>query len=338
MRCCPECFRDNEVKALFRGIKTTNDCDYCGRKAMPTLETVELEETFKPLLNIYEVNKTSAILLSEKIQLDWNIFNLTDDIIQKFFKDIFPHATIGTPDILVRGVINKGELSGSSSLLLSQWNSFKDEIKNHNRFFVKNSIDFDFIEEIIIDLAHEYHAGKTQFFRGRISTNKGWDMKDLNKPPADKSSAGRANPVGIPYLYVSLDEETTLYETRATYLDFVTIGTFELVEDIKIVRFRSIHEMSPFVMNNLEKYSEYQGFLVQLEKELSEPLRRYDSELDYLPTQYLCEFVKSQGYDGVEYGSAMNKGGINLAIFNDNKLKCVSKKVIEIKNIIIDYC
>jgi hypothetical protein len=96
--------------------------------------------------------------------------------------------------------------------------------------------------------------------------------------------------------------------------------------------------MSPFVMNNLEKYSEYQGFLVQLEKELSEPLRRYDSELDYLPTQYLCEFVKSQGYDGVEYGSAMNKGGINLAIFNDNKLKCVSKKVIEIKNIIIDYC
>ena len=66
---------------------------------------------------------------------------------------------------------------------------------------------------------------------------------------------------------------------------------------------------------------------------MAQPLRRFDSELDYLPTQYICEYIKFIGFDGVEYGSAMNKGGINIAIFDDSKFECVDLEVVEIKKI-----
>ena len=77
----------------------------------------------------------------------------------------------------------------------------------------------------------------------------------------------------------------------------------------------------------------YKNFLFELEKEQSKPLRRFDSELDYIPSQHICEFIKSNGYGGVEYGSSLNKNGVNLAIFDDSKLQCIDTKVVEIKSI-----
>ena len=73
-----------------------------------------------------------------------------------------------------------------------------------------------------------------------------------------------------------------------------------------------------------------------LETELSKPLRRLDNELDYLPTQYLCEYIKHLGYDGVEYGSSLHENGINLVIFDETKLECITTKVHEISKINIE--
>ncbi len=52
---------------------------------------------------------------------------------------------------------------------------------------------------------------------------------------------------------------------------------------------------------------------------------------------YICEFIKKLGYDGIEYGSAMKEGGVNLAFFDDSKLSCVETSVIEVSNINIEY-
>ena len=76
------------------------------------------------------------------------------------------------------------------------------------------------------------------------------------------ASPGRANPKGIPYLYITTDEKTILYETRATYLDYVTIGTLNLIEDLKIIRLRDVKKKSPFRIQNLEKYLFYKKYLI----------------------------------------------------------------------------
>jgi len=158
----------------------------------------------------------------------------------------------------------------------------------------------------------------------------------MGKPPVGLSKSGRANPVGIPYLYISTERETVLYESRATHSDFISIAEFRLIdESMKVLRLRKIDDLSPFMAEEgLEKYLKYRKYLKRLEQELSKPLRRHDDEmLDYLPTQYLCEYVKSLGYDAIEYGSSLHEGGINLAVFDDSKLEIKKVNVYEVTSI-----
>ncbi len=84
----------------------------------------------------------------------------------------------------------------------------------------------------------------------------------------------------------------------------------------------------------MEEFISFRPYLLKLGDELSKPVRRQDVNLDYLPTQYLCEFIKSElGFDAVEYKSAMNPEGHNLAIFNDSKLECVGAKFYKVNDL-----
>lgn len=58
-------------------------------------------------------------------------------------------------------------------------------------------------------------------------------------PEKGKATAGRANPLGIPYLYLCKDEKTTYYEVRSVYLDKLSIGKFKIQRDLRIVDFNS---------------------------------------------------------------------------------------------------
>jgi len=53
-------------------------------------------------------------------------------------------------------------------------------------------------------------------------------------------------------------------------------------------------------------------------------------------TQYLSEFIKSLGFDGVEFQSSMYPMGYNLAIFNPEKFECRTSSVYEIENITLN--
>lgn len=61
--------------------------------------------------------------------------------------------------------------------------------------------------------------------------------------------------------------------------------------------------------------------------------------MDYVPTQYIVDFIKSiehngaQEYDGIEYNSTTNPGGYNLAIFNPDLFECISVSVYDIEKL-----
>lgn len=75
--------------------------------------------------------------------------------------------------------------------------------------------------------------------------------------------------------------------------------------------------------------------------EMSKIMRRSDSDLDYVPTQYITDFVKSIIHDGVpeyagiEYKSVMHREGYNLALFNPELCECIDTDVYRID--MIDY-
>jgi hypothetical protein len=62
-------------------------------------------------------------------------------------------------------------------------------------------------------------------------------------------------------------------------------------------------------------------FLERLGDELTRPVIPQSAAIDYTPSQYLCEFIKKCGYQGVIYRSSVGDG-INLALFDPARARC----------------
>jgi hypothetical protein len=79
--------------------------------------------------------------------------------------------------------------------------------------------------------------------------------------------------------------------------------------------------VSPFLLGGSSDIGQLRAdmpFLERLGEELTRPVLPSGAAIDYIPSQYLCEFVKQIGYDGVVYRSSVSEG-INLALFDPSK-------------------
>jgi hypothetical protein len=79
--------------------------------------------------------------------------------------------------------------------------------------------------------------------------------------------------------------------------------------------------VSPFIVQDPGAIGQLRADLPLLERlgeELTRPVLPSGAAIDYIPSQYLCEFIKNRGLDGVVYRSSVSDG-INLALFNPEK-------------------
>lgn len=342
MKCCKECFNDQEIIGFFISNASVNgNCDFCKSNNVAVIDPRELEEKFLRLVQQYQPttkhNSKEPILLHEFLQKEWGIFNsdLSSNTQNDLLKAILIDKYSEKNSIFNKAVELKEDISetGETDKLTQNWEQFTEEIKFNNRYFLGEKIDVKLLEDLLKLYVTPYRKN-ISLYRARISSSEGFGCEEMGKPPKEKANAGRANPVGIPYLYVCTDFETVKYECRAHHFDFITVAEFEVKENLKVIRLRKIEEVSPFIYEDrIEDYLKYRKYLKRLEIELSTPLRRYDHELEYLPTQYLCEYVKYLGYDAIEYGSSLYDGGINLAIFNDGKLEIKKIEVHEVVSV-----
>ena len=56
-------------------------------------------------------------------------------------------------------------------------------------------------------------------------------------PLPDQASAGRTNTKGIPYLCMATKRATAIAETRPWVGSFVSVGTFKLVRNVRVISF-----------------------------------------------------------------------------------------------------
>ena len=188
-------------------------------------------------------------------------------------------------------------------------------------------------------IAEDLPLSNNRYYRGRISTNsKGFTPSEMSAPPYDKSTDGRANSAGISRLYLTNDRETTFHEIRAAEYDYITVGTFKQLVPLKVVNLSRISKISPFAEDiDCTELAINKDNLSKINEEMSRTSRRGDSPLDYLPTQYICDFVMSleddsgnKLFDGISYQSAMHSDGYNLAIFDPKKFKCTFCRTYEV--------
>ena len=136
-------------------------------------------------------------------------------------------------------------------------------------------------------------------------------------------------------MYLCRDEKTTYYEVRSVYLDRLSIGKFRIQRDLRIVDFNS--KSSLFLSfdgaNPLSDTVVKKKILETLSHDLSKPMRRYDTELEYIPTQLICEYCKRSKADGICFGSSLHSGGVNYVLFNPEDAKCIRVSSREINSI-----
>lgn len=349
MRCCPSCFWDTEIRAIIETNSVeVGNCDFCKSVNTQLLNPQELADTFQVLLDVYlpaqklEGPVPEGDLLKNVLVRDWRIFRIEQpEMVQAFLEVACSEEVLANPDLFYKPVLAEclyNPMNAEQAEIQQiNWENFTSEIKHENRFFLKNTINTDLLTRLFSRHVRPYKKGKI-LNRGRVSDSFGYDASEMGKPPAKKAKAGRANPSGISYLYLASDLKTTFYEVRAGAYDYVSVGEFKLKQDVEVINLRDLQVISPFqLQEDLADFIVHQQYLQKLSQQLSKPLRRQDSELDYLPTQYLCEFIKSLGFHGVEYASSQNPSGFNIAVFDDGFFDCTKTYVHEIKSIDFDH-
>ena len=182
-----------------------------------------------------------------------------------------------------------------------------------------------------------------RLFRSRICDEKhyikGYQKRDMGAPPVALTSSGRTNSEGIQCLYLADQAETTFHEVRARDNDHVCIGEFLQKRDLRIVDFSFFDRISPFLNQDFDItwLAINMEIIRKIGHEIAKPMRRFDKTLDYVPTQYICDYVKHLGYDGIKYKSTLMKDGVNYAIFDERKFECVVVKVVEIGDVKYRY-
>ncbi|MCP3807149.1 RES family NAD+ phosphorylase [Paenibacillus sp. Lou8.1] len=197
-----------------------------------------------------------------------------------------------------------------------------------SRYFIHEKKD-DFIDFFLPALKNQIELIDQDkvLFRARINkTGEYFKDQDLQAPPQGKAGGGRMNPKGISYLYASETETTVITEVRPWIGATVTIAECQTKAPLKI-----INMVPDSAIGDTNSYKRVIG------QEFSRPVRPDSSEIDYMPTQFIAEYFRDQGVDGVKYSSATHAGGINYLFFNPNEFNIKIKCSVEIKGINYEY-
>lgn len=333
MRVGKECFRDVELVAFYDlygkegtcGITKTKSCVIDITEIQGFLEALLCQ--FKPGIPLRQI--------AHQLNENWDVFK--DDCVgEQILQQVAPTAHS------IRKIAASGTdmYVDSVAAAVNSWREFKGEITWRRRFLI-SSMEYEWEDmlrmEIPVSISQEEH-----FYRARIHEKADvpcYTSNSMSAPPKELSTAGRANPSGIPYLYLCEEEETTLYEVRALYLDEVSLGTFQLADEgqpIKIIDFTSSSVLSLYGAYSAGDFPIELIMAMTLLKrtisgDLSKPIRRYDTGDDYIPTQFLCEYIRDvMREDGIKYYSALRPGEANVVIFSPEKMRCTGVKKVRV--------
>jgi RES domain len=319
---CIKCFSDRELIGFISSQSKFDNCSFCGSTNIECIPIEELFDFFKELLGNFKKVPDGETLKS-KLQGNWSLFSSLD------FAYTILNYVIHNIETDMTTADERVDFSDEILENVNYWGKLKSQLVWENRYltdinYLTDELGWDgfFSSQILL-------AKDTKLFRARIhysSSEPPYSELQMFSPPRDKATAGRANPMGIPFLYLSDNPKTVLYEIRASYLDEVSIGTFMLKEDITTDIVISDFTESATIFHPSRVSERIKSTLLKqkISADLSKPMRRYDSELDYIPTQFICEFIKIYtGVQGIKFRSSLHTIGNNIVIFNQDIMRCV---------------
>lgn len=363
---CNECFKDVQIRSIIEGVNLKDNrhkgiCPICGKRNVFLYNTDEddsLKDFFNELINIYtpkvllpeDYPNSEMHMLADELKNEWNIFSnsISPSNIYDIVKALSINLYNDSPNLFDTpvGVPEKYDdsyLAEHSILRGHNWDEFVVSIKHENRFHTQ-IVNTEKLSTYLSYLRKDYKKDKVMY-RGRLCKGeKSFKPSEMGAPKKGYAKEGRANSNGISRLYLADCEKTCIHEIRSGAFDMISIGRFRLKENISVIDFKRINSFSPF--NGDFDFLEYlinKPVIHKIDEEMGRAVRSSDNHLDYIPTQYLCDFIKTleyesnEKYSGVEYSSTLNPGGHNLAIFYPDLFKCTRVTTYTVKALEYNY-
>lgn len=187
--------------------------------------------------------------------------------------------------------------------------------------------------------AQRGHAWRPLCIEGEhVDDIPGAHLPERMKPVPDRATEGRANPKGIPVLYLSTRRQTAMSEVRPWLGSLVSLAHFKTTRPLRIVDL-SVGSAENLLVRFSEPAPEEREEAVwtQLGNAFSEPTTSTDDIADYAATQLIAELFKNNGYDGIAYKSAFGEDGHNIVLFDLNAAELTSCTLHEVKSLEFDF-
>ncbi len=334
-KCCLECFNDKVLKREVLSHSINVDlgrCSYCMTEDQPLMEASLLAEKFEFLILATEQNE-KGLSLHAVLDQAFSIFS----------------PSVRNPDKLLSDILNinvddaQYALKYRTEKYKEAWSELCAELKHNNRFFPQHDVyqtlfatdlreNVSPLFSILEQLEFKIKAGD-EFFRARIADHP-LSKEDMGPPPSQLATSGRANPKGISYVYLANNIDTCISEVRPYNGCDIHVSQFQPRLEKRVIDLRTPRKSFSIIPFSESQYGEVLSIidlLESFEKALSVPIKPHLSELEYIPTQFLCEYIKSLGiYDGIIFKSSFGKG--DNFVFFDNKGFDVSEPSVQSLN------
>lgn len=322
MNCCARCFGDRGFRRNIFPLRSNERglCSYCEANDVPVLAPPVLSEYFELLISAYHLDPQGKLLI-DWFREDWNMF--THPSMDDLHAAALLSEILGNKEILTQKF---SPTTDAKAERLSEWEKLRDELMYKNRFFPETNFDENRMEFLFSQLEVDAEEIPSEWYRARIQAGDSpFKADEMGAPPKRNALHGRANPAGIPYLYLASTHTIAVCEIRPHTGAIACVANFAIPENLRLVDLRSPRgRVSPFILEDAADIGKMRSdlpFLERLGEELTRPVLPDSAAIDYTPSQYVCEFIKKCRFDGVIYRSSMGDG-MNLALFDPKRAKC----------------
>lgn len=351
MKCCEKCFQDQLLVEWIRSEGAVDDCEYCGATGVHCIEAADLHEMFQGVVSLYEPIEYGTHFHKEFGPDACDIGNSLPRCFEEDGWEIFSEALSEDQqcnlldDIRCLSSHHDSTDVESSELWTSQdrrlwhvseeelWAEFCHHIKHERRFILKSdalrhiSDPKDWLPAFLDSVEVDLPEGAL-LYRARVNTpvdrDKPYAADCMTPPPPDRATAGRANPAGIVVLYAAFEQKTAIGEMRPSVGTRITVATLRARRKLTLVDLASMpvipSAFSPLPGGDwsLRELVARNQFLRCVNNALSKPVQKDEQDIEYVPTQYVTEVVKTTAYDGIIYGSSLVKKGHNVVLFDSS--------------------
>ena len=156
------------------------------------------------------------------------------------------------------------------------------------------------------------------------------------KPLRDRSPEARANPKGIPYLYVATCELTAVAEVRPSLGALVTIAQLKTARALRLINCTTGDQGTKVYFEEPDAPERTSAVWSDIDRAFSTPIDHADDVASYAPTQIIAEVFRERGIDGLAYRSSLGPPH-NIVLFDLDAAEACNCSLGEIHGLTLDY-